>query len=108
MSHYRAGREVEYAVIHDLRDNGYDTIRAASSKGIADIAAFKPGQCVLVNVKKKDGPPPWERSELLRVAGYVDAVPLVALGPASKVTYRRLTGLGPKDWTKWTPDEVAR
>ena len=109
MSGYSQGRAIEYAVCHDLQDNGYDTVRAASSKGVADVIGFK-GHVVLVNVKKTDPPGPQERADLLRVAHAlsVPALPLVALGPASKLTYRRLTGPGPADWEPWTPDEIGR
>lgn len=110
MSGYSDGRRVEYAVIHDLYDNGYDHIRGASSKGFADIVAVKPGQVLIVNVKRTTMPGPAERADLLRVAAHLPgvAVPLVALKPLRQgLTYRRLTGPGPKQWEPWTPDEVA-
>jgi Holliday junction resolvase len=111
MSSYHDGRRVEYAVCHDLADNGYRVTRAASSKGFADVIAIKPGQILLVNVKRTRMPGRLERLDLLMDAGFVDGgggVPLVALGPASKLTYRRLTGPGPADWEPWTPDEIGR
>lgn len=109
MSAYADGRRIEYAVTGDLRANGYEIQRAASSKGVADVLGFKPGQVLLVNVKRTSMPGPGERGDLLRVAGFLPgiAVPLVALGPVSKLAYRRLTGVGPKDWVAWTPDEVG-
>lgn len=107
MSGYADGRRVEWAVIHYLTANGYDTIRASSSKGCADCIGFKPGQVVLVNVKRTTPPGPGERADLLRVAGHLPcAVPLVALGPVSRLSFRRLTGAGPHDWLPWTPDEL--
>ena len=109
MSGYHDGRRVEYAVQKKLRGDGYDTIRGSSSKGLADIVAIKPGQVLLVNVKKTDPPGPDERANLLRLAGCLPGVgvPLVALGPASRVTFRRLTGHGHADWLPWTPDEIT-
>lgn len=109
MSGYSDGVRVEHAVIDDLKANGYDTVRAASSKGLADVVAIKPGQVLMVNVKRTTPPGPAERADLLRVAGYLPGVgvALVALGPASRVTYRRLTGVGAKDWVSWTPDEIG-
>ena len=110
MSAYSTGRAIEYAVTADLRDNGYDLIRASSSKGVADVIAFKPGQVLLVNVKRTTMPGPDERADLLRVAACIPeyAIPLVALKPLrQRLQYRRLTGLGPKAWTVWTPDELA-
>lgn len=110
MSAYGDGRRIEYAVTADLRDNGYDLIRASSSKGVADVIAFKPGQVLLVNVKRTTMPGPDERANLLRIAAYLPgyAIPLVALKPLrQQLQYRRLHGPGPKAWTVWTPDEIA-
>lgn len=109
MSGYSQGRDVEYAVVHHLAENGYDTVRAASSKGLADVVAIKQGQVALVNVKRTSPPGPAERAELIRVAKCLPGVgvPLVALGPASQLTFRRLTGPGPGDWVPWVADEIG-
>lgn len=109
MSGYSLGRDVEYAVIHDLADNGYEVTRAASSKGFADVVAVKRGQVLAVNVKRTTPPGPDERAKLIGISQCIPGVllPIVALGPASRVTYRLLTGHGPHDWEPWTPDEVA-
>ena len=109
MSGYSLGRAIEYAVIDDLKTNGYICTRAASSKGAADVIAIKPGQVLLVSVKRTTAPGPVERTALVGVARMLPTVgvPLVAIGPASKLTYRRLTGVGPKAWEPWQPDEVA-
>ena len=106
MSGYSAGVRVEHAVIHDLAAHGWDTIRAASSKGLADVVAIRAGQLLLVNCKRTTPPGPVERAGLLRVAAHLPgvAVPLVALWPARRpLTYRLVTGPGPRDWTPWTP-----
>jgi Archaeal holliday junction resolvase (hjc) len=110
VSGYTQGRDVEYAVIASLKEDGYDTIRGASSKGLADVVAIKPGQVLLVNVKRTTPPGPKERSALLRVASHLPgvALPLVALGPASRLTFRRLTGCEASAWVPWTADEVGR
>ena len=110
MSGYSDGRRVEWAVINDhLKPNGYWTVRAASSKGMADVVAVKDGQVLFVNAKLTTAPGPKERDDLLTVAACLPGVgvPLVALGPASNITFRRLTGHGPHDWEPWTPDEIA-
>jgi hypothetical protein len=106
---YVAGRRVEWAVIDHLKDAGYDTVRAASSKGLADIVAIKQGQALFVNVKRTTPPGPAERADLLRIAALLPGVgvPLVALGPASQLTFRRLTGPGPRDFVPWVADEVG-
>jgi hypothetical protein len=110
VSDYTDGRRVEYDVIHYLQANGYDTVRAASSKGLADVVAIKPGQVLLVNCKRTTMPGPGERIDLLRIASCLPgvSVPLVALHPRREaLTFRRLTGIGPKAWVEWTPDELA-
>jgi hypothetical protein len=109
MSGYSDGVRVEHAVIHELTRDGYHTVRAASSKGMADVVAVKDGQVLFINVKRTTPPGPKERAQLLAVAACLPGVgvPIVALGPASRVTYRRLTGHGPRDWVPWTSDEVA-
>ena len=110
MSGYSDGVRVERAAINEhLKPNGYKTVRGASSKGFADIVAVKPGQALFISFKKTTPPGPAERANLIRVADCLPGVgvPLVALGPASRVTFRRLTGTGPQDWTPWTPDEIG-
>jgi hypothetical protein len=107
MSDYNQGRRVEYAVIHDLQQAGYETIRAASSKGLADVVAIKEGQVLLVNCKRTTMPGPGERADLLRIAAMLPfiAVPIVALHPFRlPLVYRQLTGPGPKDWAPWPLD----
>ena len=106
VSAYAQGRRVEWKVIHHLAENGYDTQRAASSKGVADVIGFKAGQVVLVNVKRTSMPGPAERAELLRVASLLPGlVPLVAIG-LPRLTFRRLTGPRAADWTPWQADEM--
>lgn len=110
MSSYSQGRRVEYAVIEHLKAEGYDTIRGASSKGIADVVAIKFGQVLLVNCKRTTPPGPAERAQLLRVAACLPhvAVPLVALHPARQpLRFRRLTGPGARDWQPWVADEIT-
>lgn len=100
MSQYARGRRLEWDVQHDLAAGGYDTIRAASSKGVADVVGFKPGQVIFVQCKTSGRIPPAERVALLRLASLVPGgVPIVASRP--RTTYRRLTGPGPRDWLPW-------
>lgn len=106
---YAAGVRIEHAVSHHLRDNGYEVTRAASSKGAADLICVKAGQVLLVSVKRTTPPGPTERAQLLAVAALLPGVgvPLVALGPVARLTYRRLVGPGPGQWVPWVPDEVG-
>lgn len=110
MSGYAQGVRVEHAVVHHLTDNGYDCQRAASSKGCADVIAFKPGEALLISCKRTTMPGPAERADLLRVAGLLGGigVPLVALKPARQpLQFRRLTGPGPREWETWVADGVV-
>ena len=104
-SGYHQGRLVEYAVIHQLTAHGYDCTRAASSKGAADVIAVGDDELLLVSVKRTTPPGPQERAQLLKTAARIPvyAQPIIALGPASNVTYRLLTGPGARDWVAWTP-----
>ena len=98
--------------MHYLAANGYDCQRAASSKGVADCLAFKPGQVLLVNVKRTTMPGPAERADLLRVAAHLPgiAVPLVARKPLRKpLTFMRLISSSHGAYTvePWWPDDAA-
>lgn len=98
MTGYDVGRRFEWKTSDDLAANGYDVVRAAGSKGSTkvDLAAFKPGELLLVQCKLDGtlGPDEWDR--LVEVAGWVGAAPILAAnGPRGRgVTYTRL--LGPK------------
>lgn len=98
MTHYAAGTRFEHKTIADLETNGYEIMRAAGSKGgtKADIAAFKPGQLLLVQCKRSGTLPPDEWNRLHEVASWVGALPILATnGPAGHgVVYTRL--LAPK------------
>lgn len=104
-NHYRSGADFEREVRTALIRDGYDVIRSAGSKTKVDLLAFKLGQILVVQCKRTGICGPAERAEVMRIAGLLRAVPVVASRP--KVTYRRLTGFGPKDWQPWTTDEVA-
>lgn len=108
MSGYSDGRRVEYAVIHHLKAEGYEVLRAAGSKGVADLICFKPGEVLIVNVKRSTPPGPGERAALLDVSRMLPGVvPLIALKPPRRpLEFRRLTGMGPADWTPWTTDLI--
>jgi holliday junction resolvase Hjr len=118
---YEQGRRFAYRVSQALAADGYSVIRSAGSKTKVDIVAFKSEidadsgalvffQMLFVQAKKTNGTiPKEERAKLLRLAHIARALPIVAYstGPRKPIAYRRLTGPGPKDWTPWTPDEVA-
>lgn len=98
MSHYRKGADFERKIVNHLIENGYFAMRAAGSKGgsKADIIAFKPGQLLLIQAKTDGKLSAAEWNQILKVAGWVGGVPLLAMNGArgQGVLYRRL--LGPK------------
>jgi len=52
---YERGRQLEYHARSDLRKQGFTVIRAAGSKGPADLVAINQTQVVLVQVKSPGG-----------------------------------------------------
>lgn len=97
-NHYGTGRRFEHKVIGHLSENGYEPMRAAGSKGgtKADIAAFKPGQLLLIQCKASGTLPPDEWDRLVEVASWVGAIAILAAnGPRGRgIAYTRL--LAPK------------
>jgi len=115
VSSYSDGVRVEHKVRDDLTAHGFDVVRASGSKGPADLVAIGDLIILLVNVKRVRPPSPAERQELERIAdrlgmredGVPVAWPLVALKPPRQpITYRLLTGTGPKDWIDWEPHDT--
>jgi Holliday junction resolvase len=49
---YKLGRSLEYAVASAFRKVGYWTIRAAQSRGEADIVAIRKGEVMLIQCKR--------------------------------------------------------
>jgi Holliday junction resolvase len=78
-------------VLRDLQERGFYCVRSAGSKGAVDILALARGQVLLVQAKVSGKFPPAERTELVRLADTLDAVPvLVDRADARKLTYRRV------------------
>jgi Holliday junction resolvase len=105
------GRRVEHLVRQDLEENGYVCTRAAASKGKpGDLVCFKPGQVLLVSVKRSATPGPAERLALLKVAAMLPgvAVPILARKPPRQpIRYELMNAGTPRTWVAWTPDEVG-
>lgn len=103
---YEAGARLERDTVKNLKEHGYVVFRAAGSKGIADVIAFKPGEVLFVQAKTKGAITRIERLALFRLAGIVPGgVAIVATRP--RTTYLRLAGIGPRDMVRWTPDVLA-
>jgi holliday junction resolvase len=108
MTAYANGARVERLVRDHLQANGYAVIKAAGSKGAADLVAFRRGWVLFVQVKRTQAQlSPAARTRLLELAdtlGAHIAIPVVASKPARMpISYRVLTGPGPKDWLPWEP-----
>ncbi|MGH3447223.1 MAG: hypothetical protein ACRDQA_19185 [Nocardioidaceae bacterium] len=112
MTGYADGKRVEDKIRDHLRQHGYWVISARASKGWADHVAIRHNEVLFVSVKKSDPQiSPLERSQLVRLADLLSGcgAPIVATKPDRKpITYRLLTGTGPKDWIGWTPDPDTR
>jgi len=107
VTRYAGGADFEREVRAALAADGYElVVRSAGSKTKVDLIAIKAGQVLLVQCKRSGICPPAERVRLLEVAALLPgvAVPVVASRP--RVSYRRLTGPGPKQWVPWSPDEI--
>jgi Holliday junction resolvase len=79
VSNYAKGRRREYRVQQILELAGYQTIRAASSKGCVDVVALKRGSIRLVSVKSGSAYASGIERETLRslasdVGGYMVSV----------------------------------
>ena len=111
MSRYSDGYRLECAAREDLRANGYEVIRSASSKGKIDLVAFKAGEMLFVQCKANSVISPADRAALRQLAQLARAVPLSAAwhkdGRAARtVAYTRWASSGPAGAHPWTPDHA--
>lgn len=74
-ANYANGRVLEYAAKHALEADGYYVVRAASSKGAADLVALKPGEVRLVQCKLQGTAGQAELAKLHQLAALLDAAP---------------------------------
>lgn len=130
------GRNLELAVKTLFTERGWSCMRAAGSKGTADVIVIpdytRTGECgrgwFLVQCKLTNpNIGPAERLALSSLALRACAVPLVGhridpavgrRGGGTRVQYRKdtamwlafreLTGPGPKDWRVWAPPEIEK
>jgi Holliday junction resolvase-like predicted endonuclease len=109
-SNYRDGRDLEYAVMKHLKDNGYIILaRASGSHGPADVIALKPrGELLLVQCKTGGKESAAKRANLAELAGWADAVPLIASWQPSGPRGGRRPGynLCAAGHPSWTPDHA--
>ena len=77
-SEYIRGRRFEYRVKRLLEKHGYRVVRAASSKGPADLVAFRKVELLLVQCKIGDWHTREDWNELVAIARETGAVPIFA------------------------------
>lgn len=110
------GRSFENRVKAVLTERGWWVIRAAGSKGKADLVAMRAAndgddwytRTVLVNVKRGGRVYPAEWNELWGLADDLAAVPVVAYMPGrTGIAWKRMIGSkrgrGPQPWIDWEP-----
>lgn len=110
MNGARAGVEVERKVRDDLTAHGYVVYRSAGSRGAADLVAIGVGEVLFIQCKRsKPQLPPAERRALVWLADRLGAegLPIVATRPPRQgISYRVLTGVGPKDHMPFEPTHL--
>ena len=107
MTRYAGGADFEREVRAALVADGYElVVRSAGSKTKVDLVAIKAGQVLIVQCKRNGVCPPAERSAVLHIASLLPGVGVPVVASRPRVTYRRLTGPGPKDWVPFTTDEI--
>lgn len=86
-SKYRRGRDFEYRTKKKLEDAGFLVVRAAGSKGPADLVAFKEGELLFVQCKIGDWHEVKAWNELIELAESVGAKPIFAQGKNRKTMF---------------------
>jgi Holliday junction resolvase len=84
MTRYHLGRRGEWKVKQMLQKEGYYVVRAAASKGVADLVAIKNGQAFFVQVKRNCKPTQKELNRLYDEASSCGAFPVVAIWNSKK------------------------
>lgn len=103
----RVGTEAERRVRDMFNAHGYYFMRAAASKGIADLVAVGVDEVLFVQVKRTENGhgvgsviPPMDRRKLVLLADRLQCgLPVVAIvRPRKPIELWELTGFGPKDF----------
>lgn len=102
-SMYRLGRSFEWRVRDLFRSRGYLVIRAAQSKGIADLCAVRDGRATLIQCKRGGAISLEEWDALWAACVACGAIGAVASRPDGRITLiRRMTGPGRRS-EPWSP-----
>ena len=111
MTSYSRGYYGEKKTRQQLEADGYWCCEARGSHGVADLVAIKPGQILLVQVKRTTSGRlvPRERQALVELADKLWAEPIVAYQPKTRgpIMFRRLLSAALNDHEDWVSDEVG-
>lgn len=111
----RVGISAEHKIRDDLLDHGYYVVRAAASKGPADLVAVGANEVLFVQAKRTENGQgvgsvigPVNRRSLAMLADRLDiGYPIVAIvRPRKPIEYYALTGFGPKDFFPFELQDV--
>lgn len=103
---YKLGRSLEYSVASAFRKAGFWTIRAAQSRGEADIVAIRSGEVTLIQCKRGGAISSQEWNELYLLALKLGANAIVADRKTGRgINYLMLTGFhgDPDSFIDYTP-----
>ena len=103
----RNGGDLERAAMKELQVNGYYVIKSGGSRGIVDLAAFKPGETLFVQCKRTGYLDPADRAKLYALARNHGAIALMSTwhkeGRAARtVSFAELAGT--TLFWPWSPD----
>ena len=91
MNKYTQGRNFEYRVKKAFLDNGFQVVRAASSKGPADLVAFRMGELLLIQCKIGDWHQVAEWNDLIDIAESTGSTPVFAQKKGRKMLLWRMS-----------------
>lgn len=99
-NNYKRGRRLEYSVKDNLERLGYVTVRAAGSKGPADIIAMDSSRKYFIQCKISGYIGVEEWNEIMRYARKVCAIPIMATREEGKRGVKYFRMMRDKDGTK--------
>lgn len=90
---YRRGADLEREIRDDLQREGYFVIKSGGSKTPVDLAAFKPGQTLFLQVKRNGRLDTRDWNELHDLARELHVTPVMATKPKrGQLAYWVMTG----------------
>jgi Holliday junction resolvase len=100
----RQGANFELQIMADLDRYGYTTMRSSGSRGAVDVVAVGDHETLWIQAKITNPMiSPAERRAVFDLTTRARGTAIVAHRDSGTVLYRRLIGIGPKDWVPFTP-----